>query len=110
RNIARMRRVIITEAKVGWRPHTKGIKIPALAHRLLQAGALGVTCAKLGEAEVMAAAGIRDILIANEVVGPSKLARLAHLQRHADGIVAVDGEEQVQALAAAGRARGQRPR
>ena len=110
RNIARMRRVIISESKVGWRPHTKGIKIPALAHRLLQAGALGVTCAKLGEAEVMAAAGIRDILIANEVVGATKLARFAHLQRHADVIVAVDGEEQVEALAAAASAAGTRPR
>ena len=48
-------------AGVGWRPHTKGIKVPAIAHLALDAGALGVTCAKLGEAEVMAAAGIRDI-------------------------------------------------
>ena len=69
RNVARMRRVIIDEAGIGWRPHTKGIKTPAIAHKLLQAGALGVTCAKLSEAEVMAAAGIRDILIANQVVG-----------------------------------------
>ena len=55
----------------------EGAKIPALAHKLLAAGALGITCAKLGEAEVMAAAGIRDILIANQIVGPQKITRLA---------------------------------
>ncbi len=44
------------KAGVHWRPHTKGIKIPAIAHKAIAAGAIGVTCAKLGEAEVMAAA------------------------------------------------------
>jgi D-serine deaminase-like pyridoxal phosphate-dependent protein len=106
RNIARMRRIIITEAGVGWRPHTKGIKVPALAHKLLRAGAIGITCAKLGEAEVMAAAGIDHILIANQVVGPSKLARLARLARDVDVIVAVDCEEHVEALDAAARQAG----
>ena len=47
RNIETMRRVIVTEAGVRWRPHTKGIKVPALAQKLLDAGARGVTCAKL---------------------------------------------------------------
>ena len=46
------------------RPHSKSHKTPAIAHRQLKAGALGITCAKLGEAEVMAEAGISDILIA----------------------------------------------
>jgi D-serine deaminase-like pyridoxal phosphate-dependent protein len=110
RNIATMRRVIIDEARIGWRPHTKSIKLPALAHKLLQAGAHGVTCAKLSEAEVMAQAGIRDILIANQVVGASKLARLAGLSRHADPIVAVDCEAQVKALDVAAQAAGTRLR
>ena len=110
RNVARMRQVIIGEAGVGWRPHTKGIKTPAIAHKLLQAGALGVTCAKLDEAEVMAAAGVRDILIANEVVGSSKVARLVRLVHHADVAVAVDGEEQVEALDRAARDAGSRLR
>lgn len=101
RNIASMRRVIIQEAGINWRPHTKGIKTPAIAHKLIRAGAHGVTCAKLGEAEVMAAAGIRDILIANQVVGPSKIARLVHLCRHADPIVAVDCEAHLKSLDAA---------
>ena len=42
RNIARMRDVIVAKAGVGWRPHTKGIKVPALAHKLLRAGAMAV--------------------------------------------------------------------
>ena len=53
---------------VAWRPHSKAHKSPAIGNKLLHAGALGLTCAKLGEAEVMAAAGIRDLLIANLVV------------------------------------------
>jgi D-serine deaminase-like pyridoxal phosphate-dependent protein len=110
RNIATMRGIIVGEAGVGWRPHTKAIKTPALARRLLDAGAFGVTCAKLGEAEVLAAAGIRDILIANEVVGPAKMRRLAALARPADPIVAVDCEEQVAALDAAAREAGVRLR
>ncbi|MCS5612370.1 MAG: DSD1 family PLP-dependent enzyme, partial [Candidatus Poribacteria bacterium] len=40
-------------AGVNWRPHTKGIKVPAIAHKAIEAGAIGVTCAKLSEAEVM---------------------------------------------------------
>jgi len=97
-NIATMKRVIIDQAGIRWRPHTKAIKTPAIAHKLLAAGAHGVTCAKLSEAEVMAQAGIRDILIANQVVGASKLARLAGLSRHADPIVAVDCETHVKSL------------
>jgi D-serine deaminase-like pyridoxal phosphate-dependent protein len=110
RNVAKMRQVIIEEAGIGWRPHTKPVKTPAIAHKLLQAGAHGVTCAKLSEAEVMAAAGIRDILIANQVVGTSKLARLARLSRHADVIVAVDCEVHVKALDVAAQAAGTRLR
>jgi D-serine deaminase-like pyridoxal phosphate-dependent protein len=109
-NIATMRRVIIQEAGIGWRPHSKAIKTPAIAHMLLRAGAHGVTCAKLGEAEVMAAAGIRDILIANQVVGEQKVARLVHLLRHADVIVAVDCDAHVKALDSAAQTAGTRLR
>lgn len=110
RNIATMKRVIIDEARINWRPHTKAIKTPAIAHKLLRAGAHGVTCAKLSEAEVMASAGIRDILIANQVVGASKLARLAGLCHHADPIVAVDCEAHVKALDLSAQAAGTRVR
>jgi len=88
-------------AGVAWRPHTKGIKTPEIAHMALAAGAIGVTCAKLGEAEVMAAAGIHDILIANQVVGPHKISRLVALRKTADVKVAVDCAANVRALAAA---------
>lgn len=94
------------EVGVAWRPHTKGIKTPEIAHKALAAGAIGVTCAKLGEAEVMAAAGVRDILIANQVVGPHKISRLVELRRIADVKVAVDCPANVRALAAAAVAAG----
>jgi D-serine deaminase-like pyridoxal phosphate-dependent protein len=88
---------------VGWRPHTKAIKIPAIAYKLLAAGAHGVTVAKLSEAEVMAAAGIRDILITGPVVGARKAARLACLAKNADPIAVVDCVEHVDMLDAAGK-------
>lgn len=60
---------VLKAAGCGWRPHAKAHKSPHVAHLLLQAGAHGITCAKVSEAEVYAHAGIRDILIANQVVG-----------------------------------------
>ncbi len=109
RNVARMA-TTFKQAGVGWRPHTKGIKVPALAHKLLRAGAFGITCAKLGEAEVMAAAGVGDILIANQVVGGPKIARLVNLIPWADVIVAVDDESNVRELERAAADKGVRPR
>lgn len=81
------------ERGVGWRPHSKAHKSPAVAHAQIAVGALGITCAKVSEAEVYVAAGIRDVLIANQVVGPIKTRRLAHLARQADLAVAVDSLE-----------------
>lgn len=86
---------------VGWRPHAKGHKVAAIARAELAAGALGVTCAKLAEAEVMAAGGVRDILIANLIVGPQKLRRLVELVRHADPIVCIDHIDQALPLSQA---------
>ena len=94
KNIAQLARYF-SEAGVSWRPHTKGIKVPAIAHKAMAAGAIGVTCAKLGEAEVMTAAGISDILVANQIVGPRKVARLVNLCRQADVKVAVDNADNV---------------
>ena len=85
-------------AGVDWRPHTKGIKVPAIAHQAIAAGAVGVTCAKLAEAEVMAAAGIRDILIANQIVGPKKITRLVNLQHLAAVKVAVDDADNLRQI------------
>ena len=90
-----------------WRPHCKGHKTPAIAHRQIDAGAIGLTCAKLGEAEVMAEAGITDLLVANQIVGPTKLHRLVELRRRdADPIVAVDHPDQVAALGDAAQQAG----
>ncbi|MDP9363548.1 MAG: alanine racemase, partial [Chloroflexota bacterium] len=91
RNIARIAGELSGRG-VAWRPHAKGHKTPAVAHRQLAAGAIGITCAKLGEAEVFAAAGVRDILVANQIVGPIKTRRLAALvaSSGADVAVAVD--------------------
>jgi D-serine deaminase-like pyridoxal phosphate-dependent protein len=94
------------KANLNWRPHTKGSKTPAIAHKLIKAGAIGITCAKLGEAEVMAANGIRDILIANQVVGAQKVARLAHLQHQADVMVAIDHPAHIQTISEAAQAIG----
>jgi D-serine deaminase-like pyridoxal phosphate-dependent protein len=110
RNIAKMKRTIVDEAGVGWRPHTKAMKSPVIARKLLDAGATGITCAKLGEAEVMAAGGIDDILIANQIVGRTKIARLVEVRKVADVMVAVDAVENVAMLDAAAREAGVRLR
>jgi D-serine deaminase-like pyridoxal phosphate-dependent protein len=86
---------------VAWRPHSKAHKTPEIAKMQIAAGAIGVTCAKLGEAEVMATAGIRDILIANQIVGPIKIGRLVRLADYTDPIVCVDSIENLIELDAA---------
>src|SRR6187397_1621353 len=80
----------IAERGAQWRPHSKANKTPAIVHLEIAAGAIGVTYAKVGEAEVMAANGIHDILIANQVVGPIKTRRFAALAHQADVMCAVD--------------------
>jgi len=88
------------------RPHAKTHKCPQIALRQLAAGAVGITCAKLGEAEVLAEAGVRDILIANQIVGAPKLERLTALARTCDVMVAVDDEANVTDLGRVCRERG----
>ena len=110
RNTRKMADTIIQQAGVHWRPHAKGMKTPALAHRLLEAGAIGITCAKLGEAEVMAAGGVRDILVANQIVGPRKIARLVNLRNHADVMICVDDENNIREIDLAASEKGVRIR
>jgi D-serine deaminase-like pyridoxal phosphate-dependent protein len=83
------------------RPHTKTHKIPEFAHRQLRYGAAGITVAKLGEAEVMADAGVSDILIAYPLVGEHKMKRLALLSSRADVTVAVDSLEVAEGISRA---------
>jgi D-serine deaminase-like pyridoxal phosphate-dependent protein len=91
-----------------WRPHTKGFRAAKIAHKAIAAGALGVTCATLADAEGMAAAGISDIMIASQVVGAEKLRRLAELCQRARVTVAVDDAGQARELDAAAGERGAR--
>jgi D-serine deaminase-like pyridoxal phosphate-dependent protein len=83
------------------RPHIKTHKLPHLARRQLELGAVGVTCQKLGEAEVMADAGIEDILISYPLIGPAKAIRLAAIARRARTSVAVDNALALEAVSAA---------
>ena len=96
----------ISERGKQWRPHQKCHKTPEIARRQLKAGAIGVTCAKVSEAHVMADGGITDILIANMIVGEPKVKRVAELCRKADPIVACDHFAQAEPLAAACAAAG----
>ena len=90
------------------RPHAKTHKCPEIALRQVAAGAVGVCVAKVGEAEVMAAAGVRNLLITTEVVGPEKIGRLLGvLDRQPETLVVVDHPDNVrelgQAMERAGR-------
>src|SRR5258705_4754887 len=78
RNLARMAAQVRNAGK-HLRPHAKTHRCPEIARRQIAAGALGVACAKLGEAEVMAAAGVRGLLITTEVVPPASIRRLMRL-------------------------------
>ena len=80
------------------RPHTKTHKMPELAQLQVGAGACGITVAKVGEAEVMAANGLADIFIANQIVGLSKLQRIRDLSRTIKIRLGVDNEFQVDQL------------
>jgi D-serine deaminase-like pyridoxal phosphate-dependent protein len=84
------------------RPHYKTFKCPTIAHMQVDAGARGICCAKLGEAETLVEAGIGDVLIANQIVDPVKVNRLAGLARGGCKItVAVDTEENIRELSRA---------
>src|SRR5215831_898513 len=89
RNIARIQKAC-DAAGLANRPHIKTHKSPMLAKMQIAAGARGITCQKLGEAEVMAEAGIDDILISYNLLGDEKMARLGALQAKAKVTVAAD--------------------
>jgi D-serine deaminase-like pyridoxal phosphate-dependent protein len=80
------------EHGLGLRPHTKTHKTPELARMQVDRGAVGLTVAKVGEAEVMADAGLDDILVAYPVWGVEKLRRLAKLARGRNILLSLDNE------------------
>jgi D-serine deaminase-like pyridoxal phosphate-dependent protein len=105
RNIARMAE-FTNKHDIRWRPHAKMHKSVELARMLLEAGAHGVCVQKTAEAEAMAAGGVRDIYISNEVVALRKLVRVAQLAHRLDAdkgrlAIAVDSVEGIRRLAQA---------
>jgi D-serine deaminase-like pyridoxal phosphate-dependent protein len=101
RNVATMA-AWAREAGVALRPHAKTHKSAEIARRQIAAGAVGICCAKLGEAEALAAEGIADILITSPVVPVQAIARLARLNRQVSRLaLVVDHPDNVERLAAA---------
>lgn len=107
RNIARMARTC-RQHGVSLRPHAKTHKSLQIARMQIDAGAVGICTATLGEAEVMVRGGITNVLITTPVVGPGKIGRLLDLNRTAEGLmVVVDDSGNVDALAEAASATDQ---
>jgi D-serine deaminase-like pyridoxal phosphate-dependent protein len=88
------------------RPHTKTHKTPIIAHKQIAAGAEGIACQKLSEAEVMVESGIRDVFVTNQVVGWNKVLRLARMAHHSKISVIVDDVANVQQLSQAATQEG----
>jgi D-serine deaminase-like pyridoxal phosphate-dependent protein len=107
RNLATMADAV-RESGLRLRPHAKSHKCPEIAKRQIAAGAVGVCCQKVSEAEAMVDGGVADVLIANEVVGRPKLARLAQLAKRARVSVCVDAASVARDLDEAARAAGVR--
>ncbi len=104
-NLARMQ-TACRERRVDLRVHFKSLKCGGLARYLGQHGVDRFLCAKLNEAEVLADSGVSDIFVANQIVGPAKLARLATLAKRAKLRVCVDDAANVAAMASAARDAG----
>ena len=100
RNVLRTARLASAHGKK-LRPHIKTHKMVRLAQLQMKAGAVGICAAKVSEAEIMADGGIPDILIANEIVGSDKLARLVALASRANISVLVDSHEVLDMLCSA---------
>lgn len=99
-NIVRLQKYL-DKSEISNRPHIKTHKIPEIAHMQLSQGATGITCQKLGEAEVMVQAGVRDILVPYNILGVQKLNRLIRLVRRARIGVTADSNVTISGLSAA---------
>ena len=106
RNIQRVQS-LCDRAGVANRPHIKTHKSPALARLQRDGGAAGITCQKLGEAEVMADGGLDDILVSYNLIGAARSGRLAALRKRADITVCADNPVTLAAYAEAASAAGQ---
>ena len=83
---------------VSMRPHSKTNKSPYWAKKQVEAGAIGICCAKLGEAEMMAEGGIKEILIPNQIVTEQKIKRLVDVNKKSKVMVAVENKDNVSNL------------
>ncbi len=107
RNIARMAEAVKGSA-VRLRPHAKSHKCARIARLQIAAGAIGICCQKVSEAEALVAGGVADVLVTNEIVGKQKIARLVRLAREAKVAVLADDAGNVGDLDSAARAEGMR--
>jgi D-serine deaminase-like pyridoxal phosphate-dependent protein len=105
RNLARMQ-AYADRHDLALRPHIKTHKLPRFAQAQVALGAVGITCQKLGEAEVMAAAGLDDILISYPLIGAEKARRLAALARRVTMQAAIDNPLALETVALAGQEAG----
>ena len=101
RNLRRMQDAVAGR-KIRVRAHAKAHKCPEIAQRQVAAGAVGVCCQKVSEAEALVEGGIADVLITNEIVGAPKLARLAALAKRARIGICVDDPGNLRAIGASG--------
>ena len=104
RNVKHLADTIVVQGGKQWRPHTKALRSPEIASRLIAAGAHGVTCATAWEAQVMVDAGIRNVLIASQVVAPSARRKLALMNRTAGVMATIDSPAHVALLNTAAQA------
>ncbi len=104
-NAARLHGAIAAGGKT-WRPHSKGHKSPWIARRQMDIGAIGVTCAKVSEAEVMVDGGIPSVLIANELATRAKVERAARLETRAEVLICADDRFHVDLASDVGAAAG----
>ena len=98
--------IYLDKHNIANRPHIKTHKIPDIAHMQIDAGAVGITCQTLREAEVMAQAGIQDIFLPYNFTGEQKLDRLMRLTRIAAVSVTADSHVIVQGLIEAAKKEG----
>jgi D-serine deaminase-like pyridoxal phosphate-dependent protein len=106
-NMARLQ-AYLSEHGLANRPHIKTHKIPAIARMQIEAGAVGITCQKIGEAEVMAEAGITEIFLPYNILGEPKLTRLTALARRASLSLTVDSAVAARGLSGAAERAGLR--
>jgi D-serine deaminase-like pyridoxal phosphate-dependent protein len=99
-NISEMAQFIRTTT-AALRPHIKNHMSPLIAHKQIDAGAVGICCQTIREAEIMAYSGVQDILLTNEIIGSSKIERLLNLTSHTHIMTVVDSSNNVEEISAA---------